>query len=289
MASSVLLGCPIDDRVNRSPCAVQYGNLATIAGWLDLNQDLKAEGCFSLCSGEGKLGTVNEVDNEVQFRGLVRDYAVIETEETEQISTKASEPEDPSLQISPDDSKVEIDLILVNLDGQTYRLSTRIRTEHYSRIINPSQAMAMAANGLPSYVCSQDHLCQKPFNPEDAITTYSFDDMLGRWQFHSWRMPPPKEGFTRDRGSSYHVSRLLDTHLKLNVAYAISEYKLIIINREGPYIGCAIAHCEGQDKEDQSQTKRRFIVNTAFGKKKPRLVTSGRSRRGPVQAHPESP
>ena len=305
VASSVLLGCSFDsDDVyyGSAVCAVQCGNLSTIAGWLDLNQELKAEGSFSLRSGEGTLGTMNETDDGLKFRGLMRDYAVVYTEDTEQISShyetmqKASEPQDPSLEVLPDDSKVESDLFLVNATRQHYRLLTRIRTGHYSRLVDPAEAMIGAARCLPSYVCSQDHLCKKPFDPEDCIITYSFDDMLGCWRCYSGADEVLDEGSAKGRRSSYHVSRLLDSYLKLNVAYALSEGNLMITNREGTCAGCAIAHCESYDKGDEVHDKKaggshkeRFIVNAAIGKKKPRLIASGRCREEAVHTDPESP
>jgi hypothetical protein len=298
LSSSVLLGFPFDgdERADGGTvCAIQHGNLTTIAGWLGLNQKLKVEGSFSLRSGEGKLETRNDTEDGVQFRGLMKDYAFVLTEGTEQISNhfgtkpKASKHWDPNSQVSPDSSKVEYDLILVHTGEQYHQLLMRIRTDHYSRIIDPAQAMRMAAKGLPSYICSQNHLCQKPCTAEDGITTFSFDDMLGRWQSYTSKDEVPvDEGFTRDRGRSYRVSHLLDSHLKLNVAYAPSDYKLMVINREGPCIGCAMAHCEGYDEKVRGRRKEIFIASRALGKKKTNLITSERSRKPTVCTRPES-
>lgn len=83
LAGTVLLGCPIkesgDTFGDGTICALQYGSLAAVAGWLDMNKEQKIPGSFSLIYGEGKLGTMSEGNDGNQFRGLVSDFAIVKT------------------------------------------------------------------------------------------------------------------------------------------------------------------------------------------------------------------
>ena len=289
VSSSVLLGCPSPENFSRSDsslselCAIQHGNLAAIAGWIDLNQDLTVQGCFSLHYGEGKLGTMNKTNNELQFRGVVGDFLIVRTEETERWDLRDSQgrkqppkPNDPSLTMLVDDSKVESDLFLVNDDTQNYRLLTRIRTSHHSRLINPFAAMQGVVKNIPIYACSQDHLCKTPCKTEDSIAIYTFDDLLGQWQLFASgdHEPADSSGAKAIGGSSYHLSQVLDSSLKVNVAYALSVGNRMIINRSGACIGCSLAYYARHDNADcrRSGTEGgpnvRFIVNAIPGKKK---------------------
>lgn len=277
VSCSVLLGCSFLDASGHL-CAIQHGNLAAIAGWLDLNQDLEVQGCFSLRYGEGKLGTLNDLNNELRSRGVVGDFLIVSTEATEPVTIngikKLPKPKDPPLHMIKDDSKVESDHFLVNIDRQNYRLLTRIRTNHYSRLIDPFDTIQGIARSPPSYVCSHNHLCRTPCKSEDCIAIFSFDDLLGQWGCSTSAMHFIRSTAEGVDGSTYHLSQLLDSPLKINVAYALSMGNNMIIGREGACAGCSLAYWARFDQGDrraediEGGRHARFIVNAMSGKKK---------------------
>lgn len=89
VAASVLLGCPFKSTVTNlanpgmTTCAIQYGNLATTAIWLDLTQKLRARGSFGLSYGEGKLSPFADTSEGQECRGIEETFAIVQTESTE--------------------------------------------------------------------------------------------------------------------------------------------------------------------------------------------------------------
>ena len=55
--------------------AIQYGNLAVVAPWLDLTMELRVPECFGLIEARGRLGvyTRSSSHSELQFRGVDSD------------------------------------------------------------------------------------------------------------------------------------------------------------------------------------------------------------------------
>ncbi|KAL8798850.1 MAG: hypothetical protein Q9182_006328 [Xanthomendoza sp. 2 TL-2023] len=272
LASSVLLGCSVreilfGDRLedtSRPICALQYGNLAAIAGWLDMTKELRVHGSFALNYGEGKLGTINDDRNDNQFRGILSDLAIVQTEEREDTgSYDILHPKEPDCSWSEmcdltDHSKAKSDCILVSLGHDGYRLLTRVKSDTHSRIIDPTEAVVRVAAGVPLLPKSGDCTEHAGHGPTtsvpETITSYSFDEVLGRW---------PEAGELG--GSNYFVSSFLDTNLKTNVAYALlvddrRGHTKAISTSENPCVSC-IAKYHG--KKGARNDKPMYIINAA--------------------------
>ncbi|KAL8685965.1 MAG: hypothetical protein Q9224_005600 [Gallowayella concinna] len=274
LAGSVLLGCSIrenifGDRVedsSRPICSLQYGSLAAVAGWLDMNKELRVHGSFSLNYGEGKLGTINENHRDNQFRGIVDDFAMVQTEETENTTSyNTLHPKEPDCSWSElcdltDHSKAKSDCILVSLGHEVYRLLTRVKSDTHSRIIDPTEVLVNVAVGIPLLPNLQDcvehaHAGRGPsLSLPETMTSYAFDEVLGRW-------PESSEL----GGSAYFVSSFLDTNLKVNVAYALwgddhSGHTRAISTSQTPCAEC-IAKYHG--KKGAGNDKPMYIINAA--------------------------
>ena len=264
VAGSVLLGCPVkshptkDIEQGTSVCALQYGSLAAVAGWLDLNKELRVHNSFSLVYGEGKLGTIyKDDDNNNQFRGLASDYAIIQTDMTEDTTSYTERtPMTPwhhssTMQNVHDSSKAKSDYILVPLDQEVYRLLTRVQSNTHSRIVDPVQAMKQTARGSPippgpshANRHENEHRDHDPSAP-DTVTSYSFDEVLGRW---------PEPG-----PPNVLVSRTLDTNLKLNVAHALSGTARAISYSETTCLKCMILKLgKGSSRSEEPM----YIINS---------------------------
>jgi len=115
--------------------AIQYGNLAAQAPWLDLSQDHTVEGCFGLIGSRGRLGVLTKSnDQSAQFRSVEENFAIIETVNTEDTGAfcshynKAASAIDHQLIVDEDDSSIDSDVILCQVDDKFYRLLLRIKT-----------------------------------------------------------------------------------------------------------------------------------------------------------------
>ncbi|KAL8818353.1 MAG: hypothetical protein Q9223_002988 [Gallowayella weberi] len=272
LASSVLLGCSFrdglfGDRVEdpaRPICALQYGNLAAVAGWLDMNKELRVHGSFALNYGEGKLGTINDDHKDNHFRGILSDFAIVQTEGTEDTSSynllhpKAPDRSWSEMHDLADHSKAKSDCILVSLGHEVYRLLTRVKSDTHSRIIDPTEAVVKVAAGIPLLPNPRDcteHAGRGPSSSvPETMTSYSFDEVLGRW---------PEAGELGD--SNYFVSNFLDTELKINVAYALLEddqrgHTKVISTSEIPCVDCIAKY---HVKKGARNDKPMYIINTA--------------------------
>ncbi|KAL8810322.1 MAG: hypothetical protein Q9200_002677 [Gallowayella weberi] len=272
LASSVLLGCSFrdglfGDRVEdpaRPICALQYGNLAAVAGWLDMNKELRVHGSFALNYGEGKLGTINDDHKDNHFRGVLSDFAIVQTEGTEDTSSynllhpKAPDRSWSEMHDLADHSKAKSDCILVSLGHEVYRLLTRVKSDTHSRIIDPTEAVVKVAAGIPLLPNPRDcteHAGRGPSSSvPETMTSYSFDEVLGRW---------PEAGELGD--SNYFVSNFLDTELKINVAYALLEddqrgHTKVISTSEIPCVDCIAKY---HVKKGARNDKPMYIINTA--------------------------
>ncbi|RYP00557.1 hypothetical protein DL763_000754 [Monosporascus cannonballus] len=144
VASCVYLDCPFEKPARDAHptfsgtafAAIQYGNLAAQTPWLDLIQDLAVRGCFGLVGSKGRLGVVTRRDDyHAQFRSVEEDFAIIETENTESVTSfcarnkKAASLIDHLLHVDEDESSVESGVILCQMDDKFYRLYCASRQE----------------------------------------------------------------------------------------------------------------------------------------------------------------
>lgn len=168
VVSCVYLGCPFNQPVSpthpdfggTSIAAIQYGNLATQAPWLDLNLSHTTRGCFGLIGSRGRIGVMNtSEDQHLRFRSVEDNFTIIETETTEEASyLNSRHPKEPSLaeqhlQLGDDDSFIETDVILCQIDNEYCRILLRIKTTIHWRIVDPSDTMNAIIRMLPSATC----------------------------------------------------------------------------------------------------------------------------------------
>jgi hypothetical protein len=206
--------------------AIQYGNLAVIAPWLDLSQQLVVEGCFHLIQAKGRVG-VTTYDNQKreQFRTVEDDYAVIQTEKTEDTRSLLTKyPRGllaPGTEITLDDDGTtpEVDFILVPVGDSVYRLLMRVQTQSYSRIVDPSDTLKRVTRTLPLQpTCRHPKGCKLPGLSLPA-SIYSFDDIVGKW--NDERLLEVSDD-NEEKQAQYHVSERLTSHLQHNIAMALS-------------------------------------------------------------------
>lgn len=280
LAGSVLLGCPFRGdcpdwlAVSAGPiCALQYGSLAAVAGWLDMNKELKVHGSFSLNYGEGKLGTISGDYKDNEFRGIVSDFAIVQTEETQRTTSyNESHPKEPDRNWSEtcdltDQSKAESDCILISLPRERYdgyRLLTRVKSNTHSRIVHPTMAIVNIAADIPSlpsaHDCTEHAGHGQSLSLPKTMTLYSFDEVLGRW---------PEAG--KPDLSNCSMSAFLDTDLKVNVAYSLltkvpslddqQKGRIIAISTsKEPCVECMKGYFK---KHSARKNKSMYIINTA--------------------------
>jgi hypothetical protein len=169
VAPSVCIGCPFensvpashsDDFVGTSFAAIQFGNLATSTPWLDLTQQLAVRGCFALVGSKGRLGVITKSNSQpMQFRTIGENFAVIQTEKTEDTSwfcshnTEEASIVDRTFPLEEDESEMKSDVILYQADDRFYRLLLRIKTQTHWRVVDPSDAFSAVTRMLPSARC----------------------------------------------------------------------------------------------------------------------------------------
>ncbi|KFA49187.1 hypothetical protein S40293_07203 [Stachybotrys chartarum IBT 40293] len=232
--SCVYLGCPFQTSVSPEHpafggtafAAIQYGNLAAQAPWLDLTKELSVRGCFSLVGSKGRLGVVTRRDDRSsQFRSVEENFAIIETENTEDMTAFGSRYKkeasfvDHSLNLIEDEECIENDVILCQMDDKFYRLLLRIKTRTHWRIVDPSDAFSAAIRMMPSATCQHNN--QPPAVTPFAAKIYTMDEILGRWPDTIRSITTSGNSGDVPQAATIHISHILDTQLKKNVALSL--------------------------------------------------------------------
>lgn len=166
-----------------------------------------------------------------------------------------------------DNSKTKCDCILVSLGKEDYRLLTRVMSDTHSRIIDPREVMSQHTRGVPvlskKSECHEHGRCGPNLSLPDSVVSYSFDEILGRW---------PEDG-----SSNFLVSQVLDTDLKLNVAYALSGGRFrgvprVMSTSGNPCVQCLVAYYRSQGADGDEST---YIINAAsHAPRRKRMISS---------------
>jgi hypothetical protein len=246
LAATVYLGCPFtvpekhysQDYGGTSFAAFQYGNLAVQAPWLDMNRKLESKGLFEMFGLRGRLGVLAQAyaSEDYQFRGIEENFAVIETEDTEDTNIfnsrykkKFVTPEDWSKAKDTDTSDVSSDVILISTGETHYRLLLRVKTSLHWRIVDPSDAVKKAIKGIEYVVCS--HPISKQEILPSKLKLYTFEEALGRWPDMVREMPTSGQDDDKCHEKNYHASYALQTNFKNNILMALTpNYKLLQID-----------------------------------------------------------
>jgi hypothetical protein len=196
-AACVYLGCEFRHHVmdiensGTTYAAIQCGNLSVLARWFNLTAALKVQGCFGLIQGKGTIGVLRPQAQDpdlFQFRGVEEEFAIIQTEHTEDTSSFVDRfPKTPleageTVELAPDSSTVRSDVFLVSASTNVYRFLFRVQSNSHNRVIDPSDAIIRVARGLTSYECR--HTQQAKLRSGTVRQTsflYTFDELLGRW------------------------------------------------------------------------------------------------------------
>ncbi|KAI2621783.1 hypothetical protein GGR54DRAFT_79691 [Hypoxylon sp. NC1633] len=283
VASCVYLGCQFQLPVREdhpafggtSFAAIQFGNLATVAPWLDLTQKLDSRGCFGLTASRGRLGVITRNDQDVQFRSVEENLAIIETENTEDTTSfcsrnkKASTLVDHRLHVEIDKSPIESDVILYQVDDKFYRLLLRIKTQTHWRVVDPSDALSAVIRMLPSASCQ--HIDDVPEMSPSPAMIYTMDEVVGRWpeaiQTHVSTAPTTGNDGTALKTGTMHLTYVLDTHHKKNVALALSVCPTTVPNYpELACTTCTFSHAWQMERDhlrdgESGDPTNRYIVN----------------------------
>lgn len=122
-----------------------------------------------------------------------------------------------------DDSVVSTSTAIIGAAAYTYRLLTMVRSGKVLRIIDPSAAMWNKA-------CSKTLQCEHtqlqssnksdtaaiPVPDSEIMAAWSFEELLGDWDIKNWDDTKP------------WVTKVLDSHLKLNVAMSLSPKSTVV-------------------------------------------------------------
>jgi hypothetical protein len=206
-ASRVVLGCPpvdelTDTRTNEdyiiksdfmdaqllvsSAVAVQHGNLAIVAPWLDISQPLRIEGCFGVKIIQGRLGIVTNDGS--QFQSLQGDSAVIETQHSEDVQSYvdkfplAAAELGSHVALQRDESAANSDFILVPTGSNCYKLLMRVISDTHSRLLDPARAMIKTAQPVMTVSCTHTiHQGAQIHAESPLLKLYTYGELLGRW------------------------------------------------------------------------------------------------------------
>lgn len=294
VAASVFLGCPcpflpLREYARHSEttiAAVQYGDLAVIAPWLDIARELKIERSFRLAETRGKLSIARaSSQDEWQYRAISENYAIIETERTESTSSQRSKASlktirpDAEFEIPPDESLAETDWILIQADESQYRIMMRVRSSNHSRIVDPSDAMIRLVRHITRHKCEHMPFIRSPIvDGEQAGILYPFSDLLGNWEKwdHSFRFighnpnrllgdsdSPEAELLPNNRDTIY-VTKVLESYVKQNLAYALSVNENVILNNGSACFPCLLqeaSKAQSPHPDLERPPGDRYIIN----------------------------
>ena len=250
VAASIYLGCAcpclpntVDTTETSTTAAVQYGDLAVIAPWLDLNKELRIDGCFHLTEVKGRLSILTPVSTcEMYCREIAENYALIRTERTELIperplSHDLLRPCSP-MPVSDDKSPLEVDWILAQVQDSEYSLMMRVKSADHSRIVDPTSAMIRLAREFTALHQCAHSSDTRPLvlDPDKCGEIYSFNDLLGLWE--TWENTSRFKGHNPLNLSgaktlpgtigTIHMTEQLESLIKQNIAFAVSVNENLI-------------------------------------------------------------
>ena len=260
--------------------AVQHGDLAVVAPWLNLSQRIDLRKCFRWEFIQGRLGvSVDEVSGKVLLQEVARDTSVIETQHTEDVSDYArmfkmpSHPAGANIQLSKDKSEETCDFILVSAGEKRYKLLMRVTSEAHSRMVDPSRAVIKMARGIQTLRCNHD-VSKVGSVPEGrAVELYRFDELLGRWGALEGKERDPEE---EEDGSPAHqqepdknqkppnplrVTQILDSSFKFNTALALSADNPVFVGNGYICLNCALKKTIDFKLQGLNKDYGRWIIN----------------------------
>jgi hypothetical protein len=212
-------------------------------------------------------------DQHAQFRSVEENFAIIETENTESTTSfcsrnpKTASLIDHHLHVGEDESSVESDVILCQMDDKFYRLLLRIKTKTHWRVVDPSDALSAIIRMLPSTTCH--HGTRTPDFPPVTAKIYTMDEVLGRWPdlIQNDVSTTIASGSMAQSGSTFHLTRVLDTYWKKNIALALSVCSVAVLNcPELACSACTLSYARKLERKplregEAGNPASRYIIN----------------------------
>ena len=272
--------------------AVQHGDLAVVAPWLDLSQRLDLRKCFRWEFIQGRLGvSVDDVSGRTLLQEVARDTSVIETQHTEDVSDYArmfkmpSHPAGADIQLGKDKSDETCDFILVSAGEKRYKLLMRVTSEAHSRMVDPSRAVIKMARGIHALQCNHGGSKIGSVPEGQAVELYRFDELLGRWGALEGKERDPEEeedgpslgialpsqatspahqqepDKNRKLPKPLRVTHVLDSLFKFNTALALSEDSPVFVDSGHTCLNCALEKAIGFGLQDFYKDYGRWIIS----------------------------
>ncbi|KAF2684171.1 hypothetical protein K458DRAFT_487655 [Lentithecium fluviatile CBS 122367] len=209
--------------------AIQHGDFAVVAPWIDLAKEVTHRGSFGFVTVPGRLCVpkAGQTSAGAAHQSLNTEFAVIKTQATE--SMESGDGEDMqneqllNAELGTDDHDVKVDVFLFPSDHEVYILLTRVRAGRFSRLINPCATSIMQSKHFhdlrPEVRNHEADQCVEDSdgNMYQSMSVYSFDRLLGRWPYVSFK--------------HVHMSQVLDTYLKYNIALSLAEDGIVLVNQ----------------------------------------------------------
>lgn len=280
---------PFMQNLGATIVAVQHGDLAVVAPWLDLSQRIDRRRCFRWEVIKGRLEVpVDEVSGGTVLQEVARDTCVIETQHTEDVSDYAemfkmpSHPAGTEIQLGKDKSEETCDFVIVS-SGEKYKLLMRVTSGDHSRMVDPSRAIIKMAHGIHTLQCRHGPGKRGTVAtvPEGhPVELYRFDELLGRWgAVESKERDPDEQGDglssaealpsqqsppTHQRNPDKHrhlrVTHILNSLFKFNTALALSADNPVFMGSGSVCLNCALEKAIGSELPDFYKDYQRWII-----------------------------
>jgi hypothetical protein len=268
--------------------AVQYGNLAVVAPWLDISKPIRTRNCFRFSIAEGRLCLASDEWSQgpVAIQEVTRDIAVVETQHTEDVRDyinryeKQSEAPGTQIAVSDDTSDEHCDYVLVSVDENRYKLLMRVSSNTHSRMVDPSRAILRISSNIPKLKCVHGPIQRAAVPANQVLELYTFDELVGRWSDSPNRdtdspddtseetsenegSDGPPEAPDRASPPAIRISHILTSSLKYNVAISLTGSDPIITNRGDACLECTLKKTINFQAENGLEKHGRWVINKA--------------------------
>jgi hypothetical protein len=272
---------PFIQHLGATIIAVQHGDLAVVAPWIDFAQKIDYRRCLRLEVVQGRIGIPIQESGKVHFQAVARDTAVIETQHTEDVSDYVSMFEMPlhdagsEIQISTDKCNERHDFMLVSVAATRYKLLMRVTSESHSRMVDPSRTIIKMARGIYYRKCK--HPSDKVGAVPDgySVELYRFDEALGRWGATILKVdeePALSESTRTTRSSAkrkvssertkvIRVTHMLESDFKLNTALALDADNPTLLCTGNICLSCALKQTADLSLDSWEKSYQRIIIN----------------------------
>lgn len=273
-ATVAYLGCPWDDAEMdldasldttldsgaSAIVAVQYGSLVAVAKWSDMMVEQRCEGCFGFSVAEGQLD------------GVMRSFGVVQTERStpfpENIANQPNSTVEHAIDKfnfnraqASDDSEAVVQTAVIARTANVYRLVIIARSGQCLRIVDAAQVL-WGVVGHRIFQCTHDSKVRPIVEKVPLNTTIrTFHELLGGWDAQcreNYREGDTEPDSYGNENWSSEVATC-NTHVKVNVAMALSPRRCLIMDSDMTCLAAAITELEQDDELGGGCDSRRLI------------------------------